>query len=169
MRVSLIVAVARNGVIGGDGALPWRIRDDMAWFRKTTMGKPLIMGRKTFTSIGKPLPGRDSLVMTRDPAFIRDGIYLARSMRGAIRLGEACARSRDADEICVIGGGEIYAQALGRAERIYLTRVDAAPPGDARFPELDARDWREKRINTCAATPENQYACEFFILDRRRF
>ncbi len=166
MKIALVVAVAKNGVIGGEGALPWRIRDDLKWFKENTIGKPLLMGRKTFDSIGKALPGRDNIVLTRDPAFAPARSYIARSLRGAFALADACARERGADEICVIGGGDIYRQTIGLADRIYLTRVDAEPPGDAHFPELDRNRWRETHAGGCAQSPENDHACEFFILER---
>ena len=166
MKVSLVVAVARNNVIGGEGALPWRIRDDLKWFKKNTMGKPLLMGRKTFASIGKALPGRDNIVLTRDRAFCAPSVFVARSLRGGLSLAGACASARGVDEICVIGGGDIYAQTIERADRIYLTRVDASPEGDAFFPDLNLQQWRQTRVGDCEKSPVNEYACEFFILDR---
>lgn len=168
MRVSLVAAVAKNGVIGAGGDLVWRIRDDLKWFKQVTTGKPMLMGRKTFVSIGKALPGRDTIVMTNNPGFLEPATYVTRSLRGALRLGEECASRRAADEICVIGGGEIYAQTIERADRIYLTRVDAEPDGDAFFPRINAREWDEQSEGGCAKGPHNDHACEFFILDRRR-
>lgn len=166
-RISLVAAVAANGVIGADGDLIWRISDDLAHFKSLTMAKPMIMGRKTFQSIGKALPGRDSIVMTRDPAFVAPGGFIVRSMRASLSLAQGCARARGVDEICVIGGGEIYAQFLPRADRIYLTRVEAEVEGDAWFPDFDARRWREKSTGRCEESTRNSHACEFFILDRR--
>lgn len=166
MKIVLVAAVARNGVIGGEGALPWRIRDDLKWFKQNTMGKPLLMGRKTFDSIGKALPGRDNIVLTRDPGFAAPGVFIARSLRGGLTLAGACAAGRGADEICVIGGGDIYAQVIERADRLYLTRVDAAPEGDAFFPVVNPRQWRESHVGGCGKSPVNEHACEFFILDR---
>ena len=167
MKIALVAAVARNGVIGGDGALPWRISDDLKWFKKHTVGKPLLMGRKTFHSIGKPLPGRDNIVLTRDPSFSASGVFVARTLRGGIALASACAEARGAEEICVIGGGDIYAQTIARADRIYLSRVAAEPDGDAFFPTLKPAEWRETKAGECAQSDKNEYACEFFILDRR--
>lgn len=168
MRLALIAAVARNGVIGGDGAMPWRLRDDLKRFKSLTMGKPMIMGRKTFQSIGKALPGRDNIVMTRDPGFIAPGVFVVRSLRAGLSLGRHLAEIREADEISIIGGGEIYAQTMPRADRIYLTRVDAEPPGDAHFPELDTHVWREEKTGETPADADNQFACEYFILTRQR-
>lgn len=167
MKVSLVAAVARNGVIGVGGALAWRISDDLKWFKKVTMGKPVIMGRKTFESIGKPLPGRDNIVITRSREFSVQGVIVARDIDYALSRAEECAAQRETDEICIIGGGEIYAQTLARADRIYLTRVDAVVDGDVFFPRLDSREWTERRESACEKNDRNQHACEFFILDRR--
>ncbi|MEM8770575.1 MAG: dihydrofolate reductase [Pseudomonadota bacterium] len=168
MRLALVVAVAKNGVIGANGTLAWRIRDDMKWFKSVTNNKPMIMGRKTFDSIGKPLPGRDSIVLTRNPSFCEAGVFITRSVRGALRLGAELASTRDEEEVCVIGGGDIYAQTIIRADRIYLTRVDADVEGDVLFPPLDSRQWTQERRSECEKNDRNEFACEFFILERRR-
>ena len=167
MKISLVAAVAENGVIGAGGRLAWRISDDLKWFKKVTMGKPLVMGRKTFDSIGKPLPGRDNIVVTGNPDFAVDGVLRAGDIDGALALAEDCAAKRGAAEICVIGGGEIYAQILDHADRIYLTRVRAVVEGDAFFPTFDPAEWTEIRDSACEKSPKNQHSCEFFILDRR--
>ena len=137
--VVVVAAVARNRVIGTAGDLPWRLPADMKRFKAITVGKPMIMGRKTFDSIGRPLPGRRTIVVTRDPAWVADGTETAGSLDAAL----AMARAGDPDEIVIAGGGEIYAQALPRADRLRLTLVDLAPEGDARFPDFDPADWRE--------------------------
>lgn len=167
MKISLVVAIAKNNVIGGDNRLLWKIRDDFRWFKKVTMGKPMIMGRKTFESIGRPLPGRDNIVLTRDPDFIADGTFITRTMRGALKLGMSCAAQRGADEVCVIGGGNIYAQIMGRADRIYLTQVDAEPDGDVEFPPIDPALWVRESAGSAEKSAENQFSCEFFILERQ--
>ncbi len=166
MKLALVVAVARNGVIGGDGALPWRISDDLKWFKQNTMGKPVLMGRKTFHSIGGALPGRDNIVLTRDPEFAAARVFVARSLQGGLALAAACASTRGADEYCVIGGGDIYVQTIARADRIYLTRVDAEPAGDAFFPAIEPGQWRESPVGGCEKSDRNEHACEFVILDR---
>lgn len=143
MLLSLIVAVAENGVIGKDGALPWRLSSDLKTFRRLTMGKPIVMGRRTFQSIGKPLDGRDNIVVTRDPNFEAPGVSVADSVADALTLARVMARTRGADEIMVIGGADIYKVALPAADRIYLTRVHARPDGDRHFPDLPGEDWRE--------------------------
>lgn len=161
-RVALVVAVARNGVIGAGGDLAWRIADDLKWFKKVTMGKPIVMGRKTYESIGKPLPGRVNIVITRNPEYAPEGVSTVRTVKAALDL----ANEEGAEEICVIGGGEIYKQTLPLADRIYLTRVDAEPEGDVFFPDLDEGLWRATRDSACAKSDRNEHACEFFILDR---
>ena len=166
-RLCHAVAVARNGVIGADGGLAWRISDDLRQFKAATVGKPVIMGRKTFESIGRPLPERDNIVITRSPDFLKEGVFIARTIDGAVKLARELAAERGVDEIPIIGGAEIYAQTLARTERIYLTRVDADVEGDVRYPDLDSRRWREKLVGACEKNARNEYACEFFILDRK--
>ena len=128
------------------------------------MGKPIVMGRKTYESIGKPLPGRANIVITRNPDYAPEGVSVAPTVEAALDL----AREEGADEICVIGGGEIYAQTLPFADKIYLTRVDAAPEGDVFFPDLDETVWRSRHESACEKSDRNEHACEFFILDRER-
>ncbi len=166
MRIALVVAVARRGVIGAGGELAWRISDDLRWFKKVTLGKPIIMGRKTFDSIGRALPGRDNIVVTRNAGFVADGVFTARSIEAAIKLGQECAAQNGADEVCIIGGGEIYAQSLAEADRIYLTRIDAEIDGDAFFPEIEEGEWHWRRESAAEKNERNEYDCEFFILDR---
>ncbi|GHD63702.1 dihydrofolate reductase [Thalassobaculum fulvum] len=137
--IVVVAAVARNRVIGSAGDLPWRLPADMRHFKAVTLGKPMVMGRKTFDSIGRPLPGRRTIVVTRDPAWSADGVETAPSLEAALAL----ASSGEPEEIVVAGGGEIYAQALPLADRMRLTWVEADPQGDAVFPAFDAADWRE--------------------------
>ena len=139
MRIALIAAVARNGVIGRGGSLPWQISADLQFFKTTTMGKPMIMGRRTFESIGKALPGRTSIVVTRNPDFTAEDIEVAADLDQALTL----AARHGAEEVMVIGGGEIYAAALPRADRLYLTEVHIDADGDVQFPALDRAQWRE--------------------------
>ncbi len=144
-RLALIAAVARNGVIGAGDALPWRISSDLKRFKALTMGKPLIVGRKTFQAIERTLPGREIIVVTRDEAYAPEGVEVARDIDAALRLAEAKAGAAGVDEVVVAGGGEIYAQTIARAGRLYVTEVDLAPEGDARFPRIDPALWREVR------------------------
>ncbi len=165
-RLALVVAVADNGVIGREGRLPWRLPSDLKQFRRLTMGKPLIMGRKTFQSIGKPLDGRDNIVVTRDPAFAAEGVLVARSFEEAVALARTCAEARGADEIAVIGGAQIYAAALPAADRIYLTQVHGAFEGDTVFPALDRAAWQETARERHAAGPKDAADFSLVILDR---
>ena len=136
--------MAQNRVIGKDGDLPWHISEDLKHFKRTTLGKPIIMGRKTFESIGRPLPGRTNIIVTRQADFVAEGTLTASDFIAAIARGAAIARDDGVDEIMVIGGGEIYAQALPHADRIYLTEVQAEIGGDTVFPALDPAIWHEK-------------------------
>jgi dihydrofolate reductase len=138
-KLALVVAMAENRVIGKGGTLPWRIPEDMKWFRAITMGKPCIMGRKTWESLPKrPLPGRINIVVTRDLAYQAAGAVVVTSLAEAISV----AAQESPDEIIVIGGAQIYSEALKRADRIYLTRVHKAFDGDVFFPALDEADWQ---------------------------
>jgi dihydrofolate reductase len=137
VSIAIIAAVAQNGAIGAGGGLPWRLSSDLKRFKALTMGKPLIMGRKTFESVGRPLPGRRVIVVTRNAGWAHPGVEVARG------LDEALAMAAGSEEIMIGGGGEIYALALPRADRLYLTEVDAAPAADVLFPPINRREWRE--------------------------
>lgn len=159
--ISLVVAMARNRVIGRNNALPWRLSEDLRRFKATTLGKPILMGRKTFESIGKPLPGRRNIVLTRDPAWRAEGVDVVRSVEEALR------KAGDAPELAVIGGAEVYRLVLPLAQRIYLTRVEADVSGDTSFPEIDFAQWREQQTGTQPADERNQYPATFLTLDRK--
>lgn len=139
--LALVVAVARNGIIGRDGGLPWHLPEDLAWFRQVTMGKAMVMGRKTWDSIGRPLPGRDSVVLTADRSWHAHGAHAAHDLDQALSLAESLRPQ--AGEIAVIGGAALFAATLARATRLYWTEVHAAPPGDTVFPPFDRAGWRE--------------------------
>jgi len=139
----IVVAVAENGIIGKDNGLSWRMPSDLKRFRRITMGKPLIMGRKTFQSIGRPLPGREIVVVTRDKSFRAEGIHIVHSPQEAVAKAQELAAKMGADEVIVAGGAAIYAALLPCASRIDLTRVHAAIEGDAAFPSLDPKEWYE--------------------------
>ncbi len=160
MRISLIVAASTNSVIGRRGELPWRLPDDLRRFKRLTTGKPLVMGRLTWDSIGRPLPGRQNIVISRNPELAAPGCDIAASPDEAIDL------ANDAPEIMVIGGERIYRDFLPRASRIYLTEVAANIDGDASFPELADREWRETARESHAADEQHAYAFEFIQLDR---
>jgi dihydrofolate reductase len=158
--LSIIAALARNRVIGKNNQLPWRLPADLKHFKAVTLGKPVIMGRKTFESIGKPLPGRDNIVVTRDPKFHADGIAVAHS------LDDALAQAHAAPEIMLIGGAQLYMQALPRAQRLYLTLIHADFDGDAHFPDYDPADWRETAREDHVPDENNPYCYSFLILER---
>jgi dihydrofolate reductase len=136
-NVTLIAAVGRNGVIGADNDMPWHLPEDFAFFKRTTMGHPMVMGRKTFDSIGRVLPGRRTIVVTRQPDWSHSEVETAHS------LSEALSLAGPADEVFVCGGGQVYAEAMPWAHRLLITEVDQAPEGDVRFPEIDPEVWRE--------------------------
>lgn len=148
--IVMVAAIAGNRVIGSDGDMPWRLPADLRRFKAVTLGKPMIMGRKTFDSIGRPLPGRRTIVVTRNPDWSADGVETAPSLPAALAL----AAGGNPDEIVIAGGGEIYAQALPLADRLRLTWVDAAPDGDALFPEVDSAVWRETARDPHAAVED---------------
>ena len=162
MRRSLVVAMARNRVIGRDNALPWRLPADLAHFRKVTMGHPIVMGRRTYESIGKPLPGRKNIVVTRNRAFQAPGCTVVPSLEAA---WEAAG---DADEVCVIGGTSLFEETLPIADVIHLTEVEADVPGDTYFPPFDRGAWREKEIARQPADARHAYPIRILELTRRR-
>jgi dihydrofolate reductase len=162
MRLSLIVAAAENGVIGDGNRLPWRLPDDLKRFRTVTMGKPILMGRKTYESIGKPLPGRTNIVLSRRRELALPGCVVVESIQAAI------AAAGDAAELAVIGGAEVYAQALPSADLIHLTRVHATIEGDAIFPKLSSREWTERFIERHPADERHAYEFSFIELERIR-
>lgn len=160
MKISIIVAMASNGVIGRDNELPWHLPADLQHFKRTTMGKPILMGRKTWESIGRPLPGRTNIVITRDAAYRAEGCVVVNSIDAALEaVGEQ-------DEVMVIGGAEFYRQVLPRTETIYLTRVHATISGDTRFPELSTDEWHEVERSDHAADNKNPHDYSFIRLER---
>lgn len=143
VRLAAIVAQGSNRCIGVENKLPWYLPEDLKHFKATTLGKPVIMGRKTFESIGKPLPGRTNIVITRDPNYQAAGVRVAHSLDAAITMGRAQAEISGSDEAVIIGGAQIYAESLSMIDRLYITDVDTAPDGDAFFPELDPTQWQQ--------------------------
>ncbi len=166
VAICFVVAAGENGVIGNQGRLPWRMPSDLKLFRALTLGKPIIMGRKTFQSIGKPLDGRDNLVVTRDAAFGAEGILVFQSIEQAIQRAKALAAGRGVAEAMVIGGAEIYRAALPYTDRIYLTRVHASPDGDATFADPDPAVWRESRREPVQKHPGNEHEATLLVFDR---
>ncbi|MEO0785968.1 MAG: dihydrofolate reductase [Pseudomonadota bacterium] len=166
-KLCLIVARGRNGVIGKDGDLPWRLGDDLALFKKTTLGAPILMGRKTWDSLPRrPLPRRENIVLTKNWTFQAKGARVYSSLPSAISVGRMLARRADIPEFFVIGGAALYAEALPNADRLYITEVDASPDGDAVFPTFDEADWREAKRVSFDKSDKNDHAFTFRQLDR---
>ena len=163
---SIVVAVAENGVIGRDNALPWRLKTDLQRFRRLTLGRPMIMGRRNFDSIGRALPGRETVVLTRDPAFAAQGVHVAHDWEGAVRLGADLAARLGADEVAVVGGAVIYRLALPSARRLRLTVVHARPEGDVVFPDYDASAFEETWREAHPAGPDDAHPFTFIDLER---
>lgn len=161
MRISLIVALARNRVIGRDNQLPWRLSADLQHFKRLTMGKPIVMGRKTCESIGRPLPGRTNIVVTRDSSFSAAGCRVVHSIDAAL------VAAGGADEVMIMGGENLYSQLLPRADRLYLTEVQADVSGDAWFPEFDQAQWQELERESHRADEKNEFDYDFVVLARR--
>ncbi len=159
---SLVVAMARNRVIGRNNQLPWRLPADLAYFKQVTMGHPIIMGRRTHESIGKALPGRPNIVVSRNAGFTAAGCTVVGSLADAWRVAGA------AEEACVIGGTSLFAEALPIADRIHLTEVDAEVPGDTWFPEFDRGLWVEHEVSRHRADEQHAYPFRIVVLDRRR-
>jgi len=166
-RIALIAAVASNGVIGAGGGMPWRLTTDMQRFRRLTMGKPVVMGRKTFASIGKPLAGRTNIVVTRHGLGPVPEIIVQPSLDRALDVAAMLAARLGATEIMVAGGGEIYAETIGRADRLYVTHVEAHPAGDTFFPPIDPLVWQPASSERIAEGPADSAATTFTVYERR--
>ncbi|MEQ1810016.1 MAG: dihydrofolate reductase [Terricaulis sp.] len=165
-KLTLVVAVAKNGVIGRDGALPWRLSSDMKRFKAATMGKPVLMGRKTWDSLPrKPLPGRQNLILTRDADFKADGAWVYTDLAVMLAAARAMAEAAGAEEACVIGGAQLYNAVLPQANRIVLTEVNLEPEGDAHL-DLDLSQWREVSRENVAAGPNDDADFIVRVLER---
>lgn len=166
MKLAVIVAAAENGVIGKDNALPWNLPEDLRYFKRITMGKPIVMGRKTYESIGRPLPGRTNIVITRAPDWSAEGVRVVHSLDEALSLAADVALLDGVGELMVIGGAEIYKTALPMADRLYMTRVHAAVEGDAYLPEIDWSSWNEVSRERHKASDANPYSYSFVVFER---
>lgn len=162
MKVSAIVAAAKNLVIGHNNQIPWYLPADLKYFKKVTSGHHVIMGRKSFESIGRPLPNRTNLVITRDPFFVATGCTVVHSVEEALEIAEANGEK----EAFIIGGGEIYRRSWQYLDRIYLTEVDATPEGDVFFPKMDEKDWRQLNREAYPADEKNEFDYAFLVLER---
>lgn len=165
--ISLVFARARNGVIGKDGALPWRLKSDLALFKAVTLFKPVIMGRKTWDSLPKkPLPGRLNLVLSHDGSFEPQGALVCENLDEALQIAREHAADDGAEEVCVIGGAALFAACLSRAKRLYITEVQAEVEGDVVIAPIDESAWRETRREAYPAGPDDQYPFVFRVLDK---
>ena len=166
MKIAMIAAVAENNAIGINNKMPWYLPGDLRYFKAVTMGKPIIMGRKTFDSLRKPLPGRTNIVITRDKDWSHEGVKVVHSLQDAISLAEDVALINGNDELMVIGGAEIYRQALPQADRLYLTRVYQSFKGDAFFPELNDAEWQEVAREDQHSEDEEPLKFSYLVLER---
>lgn len=168
LSLVLIAGVADNGVIGHGGAMPWRLKSDMRHFRALTLDKPVVMGRKTYLSLSiRPLPRRTNIVVSRDRDFTAPGVVAAQSLEAALQAARGDALRRRADAVMVIGGADIYAQALPLADRLEITQIHAAPQGDAHFPAIDPNVWRETSRAPHPAGPDDDTGFDFVTYRRR--
>ena len=166
MKLAMIAAMAENRVIGRNNQLPWRIPSDLQFFKRVTLGKPVVMGRNTFESIGRPLPGRTNIVITRNLDYSAEGVVVAHSVEEGIERAKQIAERDGIDEVMVIGGGELYAALLPLAQRLYITEVVAEFEGDAWFPEIDASEWGREVSEEHPQDDQNEYPYRFVILNR---
>ncbi len=167
VAIALVAAVAENDVIGTAGDMPWRLSSDLRRFKALTLGHPVVMGRRTFASIGRPLPGRDNIVVSRNPAFAADGVEAASSLDAGLALAFAAARKAGLDTVFVIGGGELYAAAMERADRLHITHVAASPEGDTHFPPIDPAIWEPESEERVAAGEKDTAATRYVVYRRR--
>lgn len=166
VTVALIVAVAENGVIGRNGELPWKLSGDLRYFKSVTMGKPIIMGRKTFESIGRPLPGRPNLVVSRNADYSADGVEVFGGLDAAVAYAQTLTHGLDVDDVMVIGGAGLYGAALAIAGRIYLTEVHAEVAGDVVFPAYERAEWAEMSRERQSAGEKDEFDHSFVVLER---
>ncbi len=164
----MIAAVARNGVIGHDQDIPWRIPSDFAFFKRTTMGKPMVMGRKQFETVGKPLPGRTNIIVTADTGFKSEGTVVVHTLDEALRIAGEIAERDGVDEIMIIGGGTVYRQMMPRADRLYVSHVELEPEGNVRFPDIDPEVWQVVAEPEVTPDPRDAAPYRVKVYERRR-
>jgi dihydrofolate reductase len=168
INIAMIAGVAENGVIGSDQTIPWRVPSDMAFFKRTTMGKPIIMGRKQFETVGKPLPGRTNIVVTRQRDYQPEGVLVVHDIETALEQARRIAEADGVDEIMIIGGGELYAQLMGRADRLYITHIDLHPTGDVLFPAIAPEQWTVVDLPEVAPSPKDEASYRVKVYERRQ-
>jgi dihydrofolate reductase len=165
--IAMIAAVARNGVIGSAQEIPWRIPSDFAWFKRQTMGKPMIMGRKQYETLNRPLPGRTNIVVTRRPDFRPEGVVVVPSIEAALARAQEIAARDGVDEVMIVGGGDIYAQLMSKAERLYISHVELEPVGDVMFPNIEPEAWQVIGEPQVEADPRDDAAYRVKVYARR--
>lgn len=168
MKISFVVAMGDNRAIGHEGGMPWHMPADLAYFKRVTMGKPMIMGRKTFESIGRPLPGRDNIVVTRDSSWKASGAIVVHSVEKALEVAKSGATARGVHEITVIGGASLFESMLHQADVLYITELHSSFDADTYFPEINANDWAEVSREKHAADEKNPIDFDFVVLERKR-
>ncbi len=168
VRIAMIAGVAENGVIGSEQTIPWRVPSDMAFFKQTTMGKPIVMGRKQFETVGRPLPGRANIVVTRQKDYHPEGVMVVHSVDAAIVEARSIAEADGVDEIMIIGGGELYAQLMARADRLYISHIDLAPAGDVLFPAIAPEQWVVVDLPEVAPSPRDEASYRVKVYERRK-
>ena len=164
----MIAGVAENGVIGSDQAIPWRVPSDMAFFKRMTMGKPVVMGRKQFETVGKPLPGRTNIVVTRQRGYQPEGVMVFHDIEAALGEARRIAEADGVDEIMIIGGGNLYAQLMGRADRLYITHIDLHPDGDVLFPAIAPEHWAVVDLPEVLPSPRDEATYRVKVYERRQ-
>lgn len=167
IKISMIAGVAENGVIGSDQTIPWRVPSDMAFFKRTTMGKPIVMGRKQYETVGKPLPGRTNIVITRQADYQPEGVLVFHDVEMAVEKARDIAAADGVDEIMIIGGGELYAQLMDRADRLYITHIDLNPAGDVRFPAIAPEQWAVVDLPEVTPSPKDEASYRVKVYERR--
>lgn len=168
IKISMIAAIAENNVIGNGQAIPWRIPSDFGFFKRTTMGKPIIMGRKQFETVGKPLPGRTNILVTRQSGYRPEGVEVVAGVEQALEKAMAVAQGDGVEEIMIIGGGDIYAQLMGRADRLYISHVDLAPQGDVYFPPINPTQWTVVDLPEVEPHPADKATYRVKVYERRK-
>lgn len=167
-QIAMIVGVAENGVIGSEQTIPWRIPSDMAFFKKTTMGKPIVMGRKQYETVGRPLPGRTNIVITRQAGYQPDGVLVFHDIESGLAAAQRIAAETGVDEIMIIGGGELYAQLMPRADKLYVSHVALSPAGDVRFPAISESEWSLVEEVPVEPSPKDEAVYRVKVYARRK-
>ena len=168
VRIAMIAGVAENGVIGSDQTIPWRVPSDMAFFKKATLGKPIVMGRKQYETVGRPLPGRTNIVVTRQQGYQPEGVLVFHEVETAVQRALAIAADDGVDEVMIIGGGELYAQLIGRADRLYISHIDLNPAGDVLFPEIAPEQWVVVDLPEVTPSPNDEATYRVKVYERRQ-